>query len=66
MSFCLETKGRKIQEQRLGLAPPNHSVRFTYGTGLPPAIWKLSLPIPLRGHSLNLPLLGRALIIAKW
>ncbi|QDE20064.1 hypothetical protein [Riemerella anatipestifer] len=35
MSFCLETKGRKIQEQRLGLAPPNHSVGFTYGTGLP-------------------------------
>ncbi|OBP62596.1 hypothetical protein AWB84_08105 [Riemerella anatipestifer] len=66
MSFWLETKGPKVQEQRLGLAPPNHSVGFTYGTGLPPAIWKLPLPIPLRGLSLNLPLLGRALIIAKW
>ncbi|MRM83498.1 hypothetical protein D1003_06645 [Riemerella anatipestifer] len=41
-------------------------VRFAYGTGQPPAIWKLSLPIPLRGQSLNLPLLGKALIIAKW
>ncbi|MSN82354.1 hypothetical protein AWR41_06345 [Riemerella anatipestifer] len=65
MSFWLAPKGPKVQEQRLGLAPPNHSVGFAYGTGQPPAIWKLSLSIPLRGHSLNLPLLSRALIMAK-
>ncbi|MSN83005.1 hypothetical protein AWR41_03455 [Riemerella anatipestifer] len=66
MSFCLETNLTKWFGEAKRTKNSRAKVRFTFGMGLPPAIWKLSLPIPLRGLSLNLPLLGRTLIITKW
>ncbi|MRM83661.1 hypothetical protein D1003_07515 [Riemerella anatipestifer] len=65
MSFCLETNLAEWFGEAKSTKRSRAKVRLAYGTGQPPAIWKLPLPIPLRGHSLNLPLLGRALIIAK-
>ncbi|WP_236682804.1 hypothetical protein, partial [Riemerella anatipestifer] len=65
LSFWLETNLKKWFGEAKSTKSSRAKVRFAYGTGLPPAIWKLPLPIPLRGLSLNLPLLGRAVIIAK-